>query len=172
LGQKIANPRTGQRMTFVDLGPERAEIESVNPPSEEREPLHLHPKQRSGAKVLSGSLVFEVDGAERRLTSGDSISIPPGVPHRFWNDGEGDARSLQFFEPALESAAFFETLFAFAAEGKLDAKGMPRLLPLALLVPEFGDEIRPVSPPWPVLKAVALALSPVARLRGHRSRLP
>jgi quercetin dioxygenase-like cupin family protein len=158
-------------MTFLDLGPERAEIDSVNPPSEEREPLHVHPRQRSGAKILSGSLVFEVDGVERRLAAGDSISIPPGVPHRFWNDGAKDARSIQFFEPALDSAAFFETLFALATEDKLDAKGMPRLLPLALLVPEFGEEIRPVSPPWPVLKTLALALSPLARLRGHRPRL-
>jgi hypothetical protein len=40
------------------------------------------------------------------------------------------------------------------------------------MVPEFGDEIRPVSPPWPVLRAVAALLAPIARRRGYRPRLP
>jgi quercetin dioxygenase-like cupin family protein len=157
-------------MTFLELGPERARIDSFSPPGDEREALHVHPKQTSGAEVLAGSLVYEVDGATRRVGAGESIEIPPGVPHRFWNDGEEEAHSVQFFEPALDSAAFFETFFALAQQGKLDEEGMPSLLPMALLVPEFGDEIRPVSPPWPLLKALAVALSPVARLRGHRSR--
>ena len=54
LDQEIRNPRTGQRMTFVELRPELLRIDSVNPPTEEREPLHVHPEQRSGAEVLVG----------------------------------------------------------------------------------------------------------------------
>jgi quercetin dioxygenase-like cupin family protein len=169
--REIDNPRTGQRLRFIDLRPERLRIESFNPPGPEREPLHIHPRQSSGAEVTRGSLVFEVDGRERCLTPGQSITIPPGTPHRFWNGGEEDALSVQFFEPALESAAFFETLFALAAAGELDAKGMPKPLALALLVPEFAEEIRPVSPPWPVLRALAAVLAPVARARGHRGRI-
>ena len=79
--QEICNLRTGQRMTFVELRPELLRIESVIPPTEEREPLHVHPEQRSGAELQSGSLVFEVDGVERRLTEGESISIPADTPH-------------------------------------------------------------------------------------------
>jgi quercetin dioxygenase-like cupin family protein len=169
--KQIHNPRTGQRMCFVESRPELLRIESVNPPGVEREPLHIHPNQESGAEVVSGSLVFEVDGRERRLTAGESITVPAGAPHRFWNDGEADAVSNQFFEPALETAAFFETLFALAAADQLDAKGMPRPLQLALLVPEFGDEIRPVSPPWPVLRVLSTILAPLARARGYAARI-
>ncbi len=32
-GQEIVNPRTGQRMTFVELREDLLRIESVNPPS-------------------------------------------------------------------------------------------------------------------------------------------
>ena len=170
-GQEIRNVRTGQRMTFVELRPDLLRIDSVNPPTEEGEPLHVHPEQRSGAELLSGSLVFEVDGVERRLTSGESISIPANTPHRFWNDGLDVAHSIQFFEPALESAVFFETLFTLAAEEKLDARGMPKRMQLAVMIPEFEREIRPVSPPWPVLRALATVLAPIARARGHRARL-
>ena len=171
VGQTIVNPRTGQRMTFVQIGEEELRIDSVNPPTDEREPLHVHPRQESGAEVVSGSLVFEVDGMQRRVGPGESIGIPANTRHRFWNDGEEVAHSVQFFRPALDIASFFETFFALAERGELDAKGMPSLLQLAVLVPEFSDEIRTVSPPWPVTRAMTAVLGPVARRRGYRGRL-
>jgi hypothetical protein len=36
-----------------------------------------------------------------------------------------------------------------------------------VLGPQFADEIRIVSPPWPVQRAVCALLAPIARLRGH-----
>jgi hypothetical protein len=48
---------------------------------------------------------------------------------------------------------------------------MPGPLQLAVLIPEFEDELRPLSPPWPVLKALAVALGPLARARGYRGRI-
>ena len=150
VGQTIANPRTGQRMTFVQISDQELRIDSVNPPTDEREPLHVHPKQESGAELVSGSLVFEVEGVQRRVGQGESIRIPANSRHRFWNDGDEDAHSIQFFRPALDIASFFETFFALAQREELDARGMPSLLQLAVLVPEFSDEIRTASPPWPV----------------------
>jgi hypothetical protein len=76
-----------------------------------------------------------------------------------------------YFRPALDTAAFFETLFALAQRDELDRNGMPKLLPLVSLVGEFGEAIRPVSPPWPLLRALAAPLAPIARARGHRGRL-
>lgn len=158
-------------MTFVELREELLRIDSVNPPTDEREPVHVHPKQESGAEVLSGSLVFEIAGEQQRLAVGETIRVPTNTPHRFWNDGSEDARSIQFFRPALDVASFFETMFALAQQGKLDEKGMPRPLQLAVMVPEFGAEIRPVSPPWPVLRALTAVLGPIARLRGYHGRV-
>ena len=74
-GQEISNPRTGQRMTFVELRDELLRIDSVNPPTAEREPVHVHPKQESGAEVVSGSLVFEVAGEQRRLAADVGVWI-------------------------------------------------------------------------------------------------
>lgn len=170
-GQQISNPRTGQQMTFLEVREELLRIDMVNPVADEREPLHVHPCQESGAELISGSLVFEVDGVQRKLAPGESISIPANVPHRFWNDGDGEAHSIGYFRPALATAAFFETLFALAAADKLDAKGMPRPLQLAVMVPEFEKEIRPLSPPWPVLRAAAILLGPLARARGYHARI-
>jgi quercetin dioxygenase-like cupin family protein len=170
VGQEISNTRTGQWMKIVELEPGSLRIDSVSPATDEREPLHVHPKQESGAELLSGSLVFEVDGVQRRLVPGDSISIPASTRHRFWNDTEQEAHWIGFFRPALATADFFETLFALADEGKLDAKGMPRPLQLAVMVPEFADEIRPASPPWPLLRVASALLAPLARARGYSGR--
>lgn len=170
-GQEISNPRTGQRMTFAELSPAELRIDTVNPPGEEREPVQVHPRQESGAQVLSGTLVFEVAGERRVIGSGETIAIPANTPHRFWNEGPDDAHSIQFFRPALDTAAFFETLFALAQRGELNQHGMPKLLPLMAMVGEFGEEIRPLRPPWPLLHALAAALGPIARARGHGGRL-
>lgn len=169
MSRSIHNPRTGQRMVFVTEERELLEIETFNPPTGVIEPEHVHPVQESGARVLSGSLRFRVDGAQRSVTAGESITIPADTPHCFWNDGEQEAHAIQWFRPALKTRAFFETLFALARDGKLDEDGMPELLQVAVMLPEFSDEIRLTRPPWPVQRAAAFLLGPVARGRGYRS---
>lgn len=171
VGQEISNPRTGQRMTFLEMRRDLLRIDTINPLTDEREPLHVHPRQESGTELISGSLVFEIDGVRSKLAPGDSISIPANTPHCFWNDGDGEAHAIAYFRPALATADFFETLFALAAADKLDARGMPRPLQLAVMVPEFEEDIRPLSPPWPVLRAVATLLAPIARARGYSARV-
>jgi quercetin dioxygenase-like cupin family protein len=170
-GQEISNPRSGQVMNFVELRPELLRIDSVHPHAPQGEPVHQHPKQKSSVELVSGCLVFEVDGERRELGPGDTLEVPAGVLHRFWNESGEEARSVQLFEPALDIASFFETFFALAQRDELDDKGMPSLLQTVVLVPEFGDEIRPASPPWGVLKALTTVLGPIARMRGYQARI-
>jgi Uncharacterized conserved protein, contains double-stranded beta-helix domain len=169
--QEIFNPRTGQRMRFVQTAADTdgalLRIESVNPPTAVAEPEHVHPRQESRAQVIEGNLSFVVEGRERRLGPGEAITIPAGTPHYFVNDGNADAVSIQEFRPALRTAEFFEALFNLAERGELDEHGMPSLLRLAVLAPAFADEIRVVSPPWPVQRAAFALLSPIARMRGY-----
>lgn len=170
-GQEIVNPRTGQRMRFAQIREEELMIESLNPPAEEREPEHVHPKQQSGAEVRSGSLVFEVEGKPTRVGPGESIAIPPNTPHRFWNEADDEAQSVQIFRPALSIAAFFETYFELARRGDLTEKGDIPLLQVAAMVPEFRDEVRLTWPPWPIVLTMSALLGPIARRRGYRGRL-
>ena len=131
--------------------------------------MHVHPRQESSVEVVSGSLRFVVDGTEHRLGPGDALTIPAGVPHNFVNDGNVDAVAMQAFRPALRTEAFFRVWFDLSRRGEIGASGMPSLLRLAVLAPEFGDEIRVARPPWLVQRAVFALLAPVARLRGYRA---
>ncbi len=175
-GDEIVNPRTGQRMVFLETGKgtdgQLVRIDTFNPPSPPLEGKHVHPFQESGAEVLSGSLCFSVGGEQRSVKPGESITIPANTPHFFWNDGEQEAHAVQWFRPALKTDQFFETFFGLAQDDKLTAKGLPSLLQIAVMMPRFGDEIRLASPPWAMQKAVFGLLAPVGRMLGYRAEYP
>lgn len=169
----IENPRTGQQMIFrrtaADTGGTLLQIETINPPHGPAEPEHVHPAQESSAEVLAGVLHFRVRGEVRVVRAGEKIVIPSNTPHNFWNAGAENARAIQEFRPALRTEHFFETYFALARAGKLNERGMPSLLQLAVLLPAFGDEMRPTNPPWPILRGISWLLGPIARARGYQS---
>ena len=172
----IVNPRTGQTMIFRHTA--RAtngrllQIECFSDPHGPTEPEHVHPLQESRCEMLSGALTFRIGGVERVVQAGEVVTIPAKVRHYFWNDGDEVAHYMQEFRPALRTELFFEILFGLARDGKLDDRGMPSPLQLAVLVPAFGEEIRPISPPWPLIRVVSWLLGPLARLRGYRSVYP
>ena len=171
-GQTIENPRTRQRMLFLQTGAETngelLQIDCLSPAHQDKEPLHVHPRQEHQFTVLAGTLRFEIGGRQEDLRAGDpALRIAPATPHRFWNPGEVDARYLQEFRPALGIDGFFESLFALARDGKLNANGSPGLLQVALMVPAHGDEIRLTNPPWPIVLGVSAVLAPIARLLGY-----
>jgi quercetin dioxygenase-like cupin family protein len=172
-GDIISNARTGQRMIFLQTGKETngrlLEVESFNPRSDMREPVHIHPKQESAARVISGKLHFLVNGKETIVGPGGNITIPAGAPHCFWNEDDVEAHSVQQFTPALHIDEFFESFFALANDGKLSKTGMPPFLQLPLMGLKHRDEIRVVNPPWPVQLLSYWILAPVSLLSGYRS---
>jgi len=172
-GDKITNARTGQTMIFLKTGKETngqlLEIESFNPKSDMREPIHVHPKQESSAIVLSGKLHFLVDGKEQIIRPGEKITIPASTPHCFWNEDDVEAHSIQQFSPALHIDQFFESFFALAKDVKLSDKGMPPFLQLPLMGLKHKDEIRVTSPPWPLQLLIYWILAPISFLMGYRA---
>jgi quercetin dioxygenase-like cupin family protein len=172
-GDKIFNARTGQVMVFCLTGKETdgklLEIESFNPKSDLLEPVHIHPKQKSSCEVISGSLHFLVDGKERIIGAGESIDIPAGVPHCFWNEDMIEAHSIQRFSPALNIAEFFNTFFALSRDGKLNKKGIPNFLHASIIALSHKDDIRLTTPPWPLQYITYLLLLPIGKLLGYKA---
>ena len=60
---------------------------------------HLHRRARQVFFVLSGELEIELDGTHHRVAAGQSLEIPPGVPHHTWNPGRIDAQFLVISSP-------------------------------------------------------------------------
>lgn len=172
-GDKIVNARTGQVMIFKRTGSGtnggQLEIECFNPPSDEREPIHIHPFQESSNEVISGRLHFWVNGTEQVIGPGEQIVIPAGVPHRFWNEDDEPAHHIGRFSPGLNIASFFETFFALSRDGKLNKNGIPNFLHVSVIALAFKDEIRLSTPPWIIQYLTYLLLAPIGRLVGYRA---
>jgi hypothetical protein len=110
-----------------------------------------------------------VGSGELLAGPGDTATVEQGMPHRFWNAGEGEARFLCEVRPALDFESLIETMFTLAAEGKTNRKGMPNPLRLAVIAKAHFDTVRlPFPPAW--LQRAALALgAPLGRLLGYRA---
>jgi len=171
-GDKIANARTGQRMIFLKTAKETngdlLEIDSFNPKTDLREPIHIHPKQESSAEVISGKLHFLVNGKELIIGPGERMTIPAGVPHCFWNEDDTEAHSIQRFSPALTIDEFFESFFALSRDGKLNAKGIPNFFHTSLIMLKHKNDIRVTNPPWAIQLLTYYTLAPIGLLMGYR----
>jgi len=58
-------------------------------------PLRLRERHETLLRVVDGTVILEIDGSEQRLTIEDEARIAAGTPHRVWNAGDGEARTMQ-----------------------------------------------------------------------------
>jgi quercetin dioxygenase-like cupin family protein len=62
-------------------------------------PLHHHINEQIST-IVAGKLLFEIDGKPITVGAGESVVIPPNVPHRV--EAIEDAIALDVFSPARE----------------------------------------------------------------------
>ncbi len=175
-GDALENPVSGQhlivRNTARDTGGELLEVEAVyTKPMPSRPPVHHHPRQEERFEVLDGKLNVLVDGQKRTLEEGEVLTVAPGVPHQMWA-AEAGARVNWQTRPALKTESFFETVWGLAKDGKVNDKGVPSLLRVALIAREYEDEFRLASPPWAVQRSLFGSLAPIGRMLGYRAEYP
>ncbi len=137
---------------------------------------HLHPRISERFLVISGMLGTRVGGVERTLNAGEEATAKPGVPHDWWNAGEGFASVLVEVEGPHEQRqrfdAMFATIFGLANAGRTGANGLPSPLQLALLAREFRDVIVFTHPPRALQGPLFAVLSAIGRMRGLRAIYP
>ena len=94
--------------------------------------------------------------------------VPAGTPHKFSNVGEETAHFVCEVRPALGFEQLIETMFSLAEDGKVNKKGMPSPLRLAVIAKHHFDDVRlPFPPAW--LQRVGLVMgAPLGRLLGFR----
>ncbi len=176
VGDVIENPVSGQHLIFrktaQDTGGELLEVESLyTKPTPSRPPVHYHPRQEERFEVLSGEVHALIGGEERTLREGEVLMIAPSTPHTMWAEEAGTRVNWQT-RPALETEAFFETVWGLAKDGKVNDKGVPNLLRVALIAQEYEQEYRLTSPPRIVQRVLFGSLAPVGKLLGYPARYP
>jgi len=172
-GQTVENPLTGERLTFLktsrDTNGEYVVVETLLQPGARVAAAHVHPHQTERFEVIAGTVGMKVGRKRIEAGPGEVVTVEPGVPHKFYNAGEGEARFLCRVSPALGFEQLIETMFGLAADGKVNRKGLPNPFRLAVIARHhFGDVRLPFPPAW--LQRLGLACgAPLGRLLGYRA---
>jgi quercetin dioxygenase-like cupin family protein len=133
---------------------------------------HTHAYITERFEVLSGTVRFHIDGRDELARPGEQVEVRPGVVHDWWNVGDDEAHVLVDIRPAERFELMIVNLYGLANDGKANAKGVPRLLPLALFATEFRREGEFISPPRIIQRLLFSVLAPLARARGYKAINP
>ena len=175
-GDRLENPVTGEVLVFhetaAQTGGERVRVETIVQPDGFVAAAHIHPAQTERFEVLEGTVGFRVGRKTVLAGPGDTLVVPPGTPHRFWNAGSGVARFLCEIRPALRFESLIETMFTLAAEGKTNEQGLPGPLQLAVIAKEHFDTVHLPFPPASLQRAALAVGGPLGAMLGYQATSP
>lgn len=169
--QEILETSFGEQFRFqttaADSDGELLRVETRLDPGVRR-PLHTHPKQDETFVVEEGVLGLAIEDREYTLEPGTSETVPAGTAHTFWNAGDRPVRVTTEHRPALRFEAFLRTMVRLDQADRLNDQGMPaHPLTGAVLLTEFGDEMRAEDIPRPVQRIVFPVLARLGGLLGY-----
>jgi quercetin dioxygenase-like cupin family protein len=171
-GQTLSNPVTGETITFrrtaADTSGEYVEIDLLLEAGGQVPGLHVHPLQEEKFEVLGGTMKFRYGRRKIVAEAGETVTVPAGVIHNFANASKDeDARVRVTITPALDMEQLFETTVRLAEEGRVNRKGMPKPVELAMFVERFRHE---VEAPFPPPSVVRFLMAPLRRIGERRER--
>src|SRR4051812_46370357 len=174
----IHNAQTGEHITFLPDGGDVLRMRFVIDGGGLVAAEHFHPEQEERFEVVTGTLRMRLYDQEREVRAGERVVVRPGVPHAWWNASSTESADVRIdLEPALESRAFFETLFQMVQDG-YTKDGMPRNpVRLAVLADRYHREVQGVpaegSPlaklPASALRRLLRVMALIGRVLGYRA---
>ena len=134
---------------------------------------HVHPDLDERFTVKAGRIAFRLDGEESVAGPGESVEIPRGSWHDWWNaSDEEEAVAQVYVSDGSRFLLMIENLFGLARDGHTNQEGLPDPLQLTVFATEFRDVIVFKRPPAAVQKVLFGALRPIAAARGYRGTYP
>jgi mannose-6-phosphate isomerase-like protein (cupin superfamily) len=127
-------PRLGNRYVLRGSSSDGrfALIEQTIPPRALAAPMHTHEHEDEYSFVLTGRLGAQIGDDVVEAGPGELVVKPRGIPHAYWNPGDGETHVLEIISPAG-----FEQYFADLAP-ELTAPGDPDLQALAEIRARYG----------------------------------
>jgi quercetin dioxygenase-like cupin family protein len=180
------NPKQGQRVRFLTLPAETGgrgfTLEYVYRPftGETAVPAHIHTAATETFEILSGQARYRVGREERSARQGDRIVLPAGVSHVHpWSVSAEELHVRQTTEVdppdsagLVASLQALVTLFGLATAGKVNDKGLPNLLQLAVLIRSTMPATYIAGIPIVVQRMLFGGLARVGEALGYRTAYP
>ena len=175
-GTTIDNPLSGETLTFVrtaaDTDGEALELAFRVRPGGAVAAEHIHVRQVETFTVHQGRARMCVDGVERELGPRETAVVPIGSRHTWSVAGDEELQMTVLLEPALRTEDFFVDIFAMAHDGRTNAKGLPKPLPMAALLAEYPDEVYLAAAPVWLQRLLVRAVAQVSRALSSISGTP
>jgi quercetin dioxygenase-like cupin family protein len=182
----LENAPMGQRVRLVTLpgetGGRSFVLEYVNKPfaGERAVPAHVHSRYSETFEILKGRARYRLGGREGVASAGDRVVMPAGVVHVHpWSDSdeelhvrqtaESDPPDMRGLVNSLQAAI---TIFGLASAGRVNRRGDPGLLQLAVLADTTIPATYLASPAPAIQRPLIRALAALGRALGYRSSYP
>lgn len=169
----IVNPQSGQSIKFLqtakDTGGNLLEMETTYEGHSKEPPEHYHPHQEEDFTIISGELTVKINGQKKILRAGEHLHIAKHTVHAMWNDSTNKTVVNWKVSPAMDTEYFLEMGMGLANDGKLNKKGMPHILQIALMANKYSSVFRLSRPAFVIQRLLFTILSPFAYLAGYRS---
>ncbi|MEM7002033.1 MAG: cupin domain-containing protein [Pseudomonadota bacterium] len=124
---------------------------------------HIHPDQAEGFLVVNGRAQVLIGDEVHTLGPGESVIVPPNTIHHWMALDEQPVIVEAFFEPPLQTAAWFVHFQQHIADDTMD------LFQAAVISREFpGSGPSPVEPPALVWEVLSRVMAPLGRLVGYK----
>jgi mannose-6-phosphate isomerase-like protein (cupin superfamily) len=180
------NPKQGQRVRFLTLPAETGgrgfTLEYVYRPftGETAVPAHSHTAATETFDILSGEAKYRVGKKVGSARKGDRIVLPAGVAHVHpWSVSGEELHVRQTTEVAQPDSAglvaslqALVTLFGLATAGKVNDKGLPNLLQLAVLIRSTMPATYIAGIPIAVQRSLFGGLARMGEALGYRTAYP
>lgn len=176
-GDSVENPVTGELGILLE-GPWEGDNNSLLvdlhvQPGGAVAGEHVHPDLDERFTVKAGRIGFRLDGEESVAGPGESVEIPRGSWHDWWNASDDEEAVAEVYvSDGTRFMLMIENLFGLARDGHTNQKGLPDPLQLTVFATEFRDVIVFKRPPAAIQKILFGALRPIAKARGYRGTYP
>ena len=180
------SPGAGQRSRIVTLpseaGGRQFVLEYINQPfrGEHAVPAHIHTAYRETFEILKGRARYRLGSETKTAVAGERVLMPPMVPHVHpWSDSDeelhvrqtADANpaDLRGLTASLQAAI---TIQGLAKAGRVNAKGLPNLMQLGVLIATTMPATYLDGPPIALQRVLFGALGWLGRIAGYQAAYP
>ena len=161
----FANPAINDAATFINTSEETNgayTLMEIDLGLSDGPPLHFHRAFSEKFDVKEGVLYLQIGKNKRKLGVGESVTVPAGTPHRFYNKLDQPVKFQITFSPGSTGMEnFIRIFYGLASDGLTDKKGKPKKfahLAVALTISDSN------ASGWMSL------LSPVIRMAAKRAK--
>jgi len=114
MGLQLKNRHTGETLEIrrgMRNGEMVFDLRGTLPAHRQGPPMHIHHAEDEMGVVTAGALSADLDGRKCTIGPGETIHIPRGTPHRWWNDGDQPLAFEGCTQPAVDLDRYLQAVF-------------------------------------------------------------